>query len=203
VDPDAHFGGRQKEAYKFVVRKPKLDKVDSMYTRKTQPEEIRKVSSELCCLARCCQLFCHEDTLAVRTKFYLKSFEDRRDYGIAITSQVHFPDGSRKRKFVTLQEKEVCSTAWQKIHGIPKSTFYAYASLYNCGVVNPSHGNHGVKRPRPATVQAMGSIKAIIQDTADQMPNQYRGIGHGREDNRKMLSAGSSWKQIREDANVV
>jgi hypothetical protein len=49
----------------------------------------------------------------------------------------------------------------------------------------------------------MGSIKAIIQDTADQMPNQYRGIGHGREDNRKMLFAGSSWKQIRENANVV
>ena len=56
-DPRAHLGGREKVPYRFVVRKPSLELKESQYDRKTQEDEIRKVSSERCCGSRCCQLF--------------------------------------------------------------------------------------------------------------------------------------------------
>jgi hypothetical protein len=202
-DPDAHLGGRLKAPYRFLLRRPNLNIKESKYSQKTSDNEIRKVSSERCCAKRCCQWFPQQDTRTVRQKFYLKSFEDRREYGIAASGQMHSMDGDRKRKYMTLHGAEVCSTAWYRIHGIPKSTFFAYVEKFNEGVVNSTHGNKGCKRPRIGTVQVQGTMASIVRENADQMPHQMRGIGHGRMDTLKFLPAGNNWKQVQADANEV
>ena len=139
----------------------------------------------------------------VRQKFYLKSFEDRWEYGIAVGGQLHSVAGDRKRKFVTLEGAEVCACAWYKIHGIPKSTFHSYIDKYIIDVVSGTHGNKGVKRPRIQTVQVTGTMKAIIDENADQMPHQMRGMGNGRVDTLKYLPVGNNWKRVQADANEV
>ena len=40
----------------------------------------------------------------MRQIFYLKSFEEKREYGIAAGGQMHSVDGDYKRKYLTLQK---------------------------------------------------------------------------------------------------
>ena len=66
VDPQEFLGGRQKAAYRFVVRKPKGADRLSQYNVKTADNEVRKVSSERCCSKHCFQKFSQVLTRTVR-----------------------------------------------------------------------------------------------------------------------------------------
>jgi hypothetical protein len=116
---------------------------------------------------------------------------------------MHSIEGDRKKKYFTLHGIEVCITAWYIIHGILKSTFFTYVDKFNNGIINSSHGNKGCKRPCIGTVQVMGSMTTIINENANQMPHQMRGIGHGRMDTLKFLSTRNNWKQVQAYANEV
>ena len=70
-------------------------------------------------------------------------------------------------------------------------------------MVSGAHENKGIKRPRIGTVQAMGTMAAIIHDNTDLMPHQMRGIGNGRVDTLKFLPAENNWKRVRVDTNEV
>ena len=139
----------------------------------------------------------------MRQKFYLKSFEDRRKYGLLVGKQLHTIEGIRKHKYITLEGVEVCGTAWYIIHGIPKSTYHNYIGKYHHNMVSDAQGNKGIKQPRNGTVQAMGTRAAIIHYNADRMPHQMCGIGNGRVDTLKFLLARNNWKSVRVDTNEV
>jgi hypothetical protein len=98
-DPDAHFGGRRKEPYRFLVRKENLNTKDSQFIRKTSDVEIWKINSGRCGPKHCCQLFPHVHTFTVKQRFYLKSFEDQQEYGILAGGQMHFIQGDRKHHY--------------------------------------------------------------------------------------------------------
>ena len=133
----------------------------------------------------------------------MKSFEDRREYGIAVGGQLHTIEEIPKHKYIILKGVEVCGTAWYIIYRIPKSTYHNYIKKYHEGMVSSAHGNKGIKRPRIGTIQAMGTIATIIHDNADLMPHQMCGIGNGRVDTLKFLRAGNNWKLVRVDTNEV
>ena len=132
----------------------------------------------------------------MRQKFYLKSFKDRREYGIAIGGQLHTIDGIYKHKYITLEGVEVCGTTWYIIHGIPKSTYHNYIKKYHEGMVSGALENKRIKQPRIGTVQAMGTMAAIIHDNTDLMPHQMHGIGNGRVDTLKFFPVGKNWKRV-------
>jgi hypothetical protein len=129
-------------------------------------------------------------TLAVRQRYLLKSSDERREYDIAVGGQLHRLGHYRKRQYETLLGTKVCTTAWQKIHSIPKSTYHSYVEQYKVGTVSSTHGNACVKRPRLGAVQAMGTIAAIIEENADHMPHQMRGTVMGQMDTLKFLPSG-------------
>jgi hypothetical protein len=203
-DPDAHLGGRKKAPYRFIHRKPMVERGLSKYALKTTDTAIHAVTLIKCCELHCCRHFKPEETMALRKKFFLKSFDERREYGISVGGQLHSSDLiGGKRKYVTLVGTEVCSVAWYTIHGIPSSTFFSYLSLFKEGVQSSTHGNRGIKRPRLGTVQAMGTIAAIVKENADLMPHQMRGTVPGRMDTLKFLPAGHNWKRIQAEATEV
>ena len=203
VDPLAYLGGMLKAPYHFIVRKHRTCEKVSLVTRKTRDSEIRKVNSKYCCRRYCCQFIAQERTVMIRTRFYLKSFDERREYAISSAGQIHFFDGNPNFKVITLEGMEVCIPGWYIIHGISKSAYHTYALMYKEGVLLEDHGNKRVKRPRVGTVQATGSMKSIIDESTDQMPHQMRGIGNRRMDTLKYLPAGNNWKRVRTDANEV
>ena len=83
IDLQEHLEGRRKRPYQFIVHKPKANEKLSDYNTKTTDVEVRKVSSERCYSKHCCQIFPQALTLTVHQIFYLKSFEEKREYGIA------------------------------------------------------------------------------------------------------------------------
>ena len=93
------------------MRKPKGNDKLSQYNTKTTDAEVRKVSSARCYSKHYCQTFPQALTLIVRQIFYLKSFEEKRDDGIATGGQMHSVDGDRRRKYLTLHGEEVLDVA--------------------------------------------------------------------------------------------
>ena len=124
-DPLAYLGGRLKGPYRFLIRKPYLQEKDSQYVQKKKEEEIWKVSSRKCCKKQCCQFFPYNKTLLVRQKFYLKSFEDRRKYGIALPSREGFPIRPEKkgRRNLEGQFPKVLQEAVLPILSLQQNTF--------------------------------------------------------------------------------
>ena len=78
-------------------------------------------------------------------KFYLKSFEERWEYRIAVGRQMHIIDGHYKRKYLTLHGLEVCAIARYFIHSTPKLTFHSYVERYNEGILLIAQGKTGYK----------------------------------------------------------
>ena len=78
------------------MRKPKANEKLSQYIMKTANVEVRKVSLERCCSKHCCQSFLQVLTLTVHQIFYLKSFEEKRDYRIVAGGEMHSVDGDRR-----------------------------------------------------------------------------------------------------------
>ena len=203
ADANAHLGGRPKAPYRFIRRKTWTEEKLNLFTKKTLPNEIHTVNSQSCCLNKCIRLMRPEDTLFIRQKFWLKGFDEHREYARSVGGQFCNSGNNRKRKYVTLLGRDICATAWYKINGIPKSTFHEYMDQYKKGIVSSTHGNKDVKRPRLGTVQALVTITAIINDSTDYMPNQMRITVLGRMDTLKFLPSGHSWKKIQTDATKV
>jgi hypothetical protein len=202
---DDGLDGVKKNPYRFNVRRKLLRSDDCATTKihqKTSPEEVRKVSSVRCCAEKCCQTFDWEDTVRIRRKFHSGSFAARRETGYSVVGQLHDLPGKRK-KFITLANRDVCENAWYIIHGLSRSAFFLYKSAAKAGSVSGCHGNLGVLRPRAHTIQAEANMMTIINDTADRMPNSTREIGQKRVDNLKILPSACNWDHIRLACNHV
>ena len=202
---DDGLDGVRKNPYRFNVRRKLLRSDDCATTkiqRKTSVEEVRKVSSQRCCAEKCCQTFDWEDTVRIRRKFHSASYAARRETGYSVLGQLHDLPGKRK-KFITLANRDVCENAWYIIHGLSRSAFFLYKSAAKAGSVSGSHGNLGVLRPRPHTIQAEANMMTIINDNADRMPNSTREIGQKRVDNLKVLPSACNWDHIRMASNLV
>jgi hypothetical protein len=112
----------------------------------------------------------------IRRKFHSGSFAVRRETGYSVVGELHDLPGKRK-KFITLANRDVCENAWYIIHGLLRSAFFLYKSAAKAGSVSGCHGNLGVLRPCAHTIQAEANMMTIINDTVDRMPNSTREIG--------------------------
>ena len=65
------------------------------------------------------------------------------------------------------------------------------------------HGNSGITRPRPHTIQAEANFMTIIQENADRMPNEFRNIGRKRVNNLFVLPSVLNWDHMRDISNLV
>jgi hypothetical protein len=202
---DDGLHGVKKNPYCFNVRRKLLRSNDCATTKihqKTSPEEVRKVSSVRCRAEKCCQTFDWADTVRIWRKFHFGSFSARCKTRYFVLGQLHFLPGKRK-KFITLANRDVCENAWYIIHGLSRSAFFLYKSAAKAGSISGCHGNLGVLRPRAHTIQAKANMMTIINETADRMPNSTREIGQKRVDNLKILPSACNWNHIRLASNHI
>ena len=105
--------------------------------------------------------------------------------------------------FLTLCSREVCENAWYAIHGVSRSAYHKYKAAALAGRVNGMHGNSGITRPRPHTIQAEANFMTIIQENADRMPNDFRNIGRKQVNNLLVLPSALNWDHMRDISNSV
>ena len=199
---DSGLEGAWKNPYRHLKRRKLSPPVDTKLKRKLSDSDVQRVSSLRCCKFRCCQSFSWDDTLALRRKFYGSTFELRREIAYALQGQLHsLPE--RRKKFLTLSGREVCENAWYSIHGVSRAAYHKYKAAALAGRVNGMHGNSGITRPRPHTIQAEANFATIIQENADRMPNEYRNIGRKRVNNLLVLPSALNWDHMRDISNSV
>ena len=105
--------------------------------------------------------------------------------------------------FLTLCSREVCENAWYTIHGVSRSAYHKYKAAALAGRVNGMHGNSGITRPRPHTIQAEANFMTIIQENADRMPNEFRNIGRKRVNNLLVFPSALNWDHMKDISNSV
>ena len=199
---DSGLEGAQKNPYRHLKRRKLSPPVDTKLKQKLSDLDVQRVSSLRCCKFKCCQSFSWDDTLALRRKFYGSTFELRREIAYAVQGQLH-SILERRKKFLILSGREVCENAWYSIHGVSRVAYHKYKAAALAGRVNGMHGNSGITRPRPHTIQAEANFATIIQENADRMPNEFRNIGRKRVNNLLVLSSALNWDHMRDISNSV
>lgn len=199
---DGGLDGFPKNAYRHMKRKRMQRQSESKLNRKTSRCDIQIVSAQRCCKYRCCQTFRWEDTMTLRRMFYSSPFESRREIAYAVQGQLHSVPG-RTKKYITMAGRDVCENAWYIIHGVSRAAYHNYKAAARGGFCNGSHGNTGMSRPRPRTIQAEANVMTIINASADRMPNEFRCIGGSRVNNVLVLPCTLNWDQVRLLSNSV
>ena len=143
---DSGLEGARKNPYRHMKRRKLSPPVETKLKWKLLDSDVQRVSSLRCCKFRCCQSFNKDDTLALRRKFYGRTFEVRREIAYAVQGQLHSLP-KRRKKFLTLSGREVCENAWYSIHGVSRAAYHKYKAAALAGRVNGTHGNSGITRP--------------------------------------------------------
>ena len=199
---DLGLEGARKNPYRHMKRRKLSPPVKTKLKWKLSDSDVQRVSSLRCCKFRCCQTFSWDDMLALRRKFYGSTFEVRKEIAYAVQSQLHsLPE--RRKKFLILTSREVCENAWYSIHSVSRAVYHKYKAAAFAGRVNETHGNSGITRPRPHTIQAEANFATIIQENADRISNEFRNIGRKRVNNLLVLPSALNWDHMRDISNSV
>jgi hypothetical protein len=151
--------------------RPKLPMCITKAERFLSIEDINLVPSYICCKLNCVQPFPREKILAVRNQMWRDSNVRLRTH-VKLDVQRQFHNDSNGNRVVTLEGINVCSTAWQLIMGVSRATFFRYAKAATSGDRARHHGNYGSKKPREHTVQAIATLRCLLEKFADHMPHR-------------------------------
>ena len=88
-------------------------------------------------------------------------------------------------------------------HGCPESTFYQYTKHATQNMVAQMHGNTGLHKPRPHTIQATATLRCILNKSADHLPHRSRVLASGKKVVSKVLPAIWKWKETILKVNEV
>jgi hypothetical protein len=111
--------------------------------------------------------------MTLRCRYYYSPFESRWDIAYTVQGQLHSVPG-RTKKFITMAGNNVYENAWYIIHGVSRSAYHNYKVAARRGFCNGSHGNAGMMRPRPRTIQVEANLMTIIIGNANRMPNECK-----------------------------
>ena len=85
----------------------------------------------------------------------------------------------------------------------PETTFYRYAGYAYRGQLVQKHGNSGLLKPRAHTVQAMATLRCILDRFVDHMPHRSRMLLSSEKVVSKVLPAMWKWKESMLELNTV
>ena len=141
-------------------------------------EAIHEVPTKSCCERNCVQPFPRSEIEAIRSELHVNGgVYNRKSVLLEVHRQVH--KDSNGKEWITLKGREVCPSAWQTIHAISRATYYRYKEMTTLGKQAEGHGNLGSKKPRMHTMQATATLRVMIGDDADRMPNKTRTLNLG------------------------
>jgi hypothetical protein len=156
--------------YEYSGR-PKLPMRITKAQRLLSIEDINLVSSHICCKLNCMQSFQREKILAVRNQMWRDSDVRLRTH-LKLDVHRQFHNDSNGIRVVMLEGINVCSTAWQLIMGVSRATFFRYAETATSGHRAKHHRDYSSKKPREHTVQAIATLRCMLEKFADHMPHR-------------------------------
>jgi hypothetical protein len=83
-----------------------------------------------------------------------------------------FHNNNNENRVVTLEGINVCSIAWQLIMCVSRAKFFRYAEAATSSDRTRYHGNFGSKKLREHTVQAIATLRCLLEKSANHMPHR-------------------------------
>jgi hypothetical protein len=87
--------------------------------------------------------------------------------------------------------------------GVPKTTFYCYTGYAIDSRAAQKHENSSLVKPRAQTMQAIATLRCILDKSADHMPHRSRTLASGKKVVSKVLPATWKWKESISELNTV
>jgi hypothetical protein len=178
--------------YEYSGR-PKLPMRITKAERLLSTEDINLVSSHICCKLNYVQPFPREKILAVRNQMWRDSDVRLRTH-VKLDIHKQFHNDGNGNRVVTLEGINVCSTSWQLIMGVSRATFFRYAEAATSSHKARNHGNYGSKKPREHTVQAIATLRCMLEKSTDHMPHRSTTIPTRETVVTKTLPSSFKWK---------
>ena len=167
-----------------------------------QQLDINLVASKECCLKHCVQTFPREKIKLLREWMYVGTmFQFRLHLKLDVHCQSQID--SDGQKIVTLEGVDVCHEAWRHIMAVLESTFYRYVKHTAQNMVAQMHGNIGLRKPRPHTIQTIATLQCIHNKSVDHMPHTSRVLVSRKKVVSKILLATWKWKETIPEVNEV
>lgn len=143
-------------------------------------EAIHEVCTKSCYERNCVQPFPQSEIEAIRSELHVNGgVYNRKSVLLEVHRQIHKDNNGKE--WITLKGRKVCPNAWQTIHAISQATYYKYKEMATLGKQAEGHGNLGSKKPRMHTMQATATLRVMIGDDADRMPNRTRTLNSGEK----------------------
>jgi hypothetical protein len=102
-----------------------------------------------------------------------------------------------------LEGINVCSTTWQLIMGVSRATFFRYAEAATSGDRARLHGNYGSKKPKEHIMQAIATLRCMLEKSVDHMPHRSTTLATGEFVVMKMLPSSFKWKETLPALNSI
>ena len=159
-------------------------------------ESIAYVYEQNCCEQQCTQKFCPSTICTLRTEMHLQTFQLKCTKYIEVHKAMH-------GGFVTVEGINICPQAWRIIYNVLRRTFDRYKAKAKKDVRGAPHGNCKRTKAKTATVQAIQTLRSLLEASADHIPNLSRTLPNGKKVGLKVLPAGTEWKHLLAAVNDV
>lgn len=190
-----------KRKYRYD-RRSRAAAVEDKRSKLLSWESVGDVLERRCCDHECTQKFSPSTIRTLRIEMHLQTFQMKATKILEVHRMTHEGVGMR-RKVVTVEGIDICLLAWRLIHKVPLRTFQRYKAKAKMDVRAAPHGNLNTTKTRAATVQAIETLRLLLEASADQMPHLSRTLPTGEKVCLKVLPAGSEWKQLLASVNEV
>lgn len=196
VQGDRRVGPKRQYRTTRVRQRMRSDKLQ----RLTSEQSLFEVSTKACCMRRCTRKISPEVVKSLRHEMWSSDHKLRSHIKLEVHRHVR---RGGDRKYVLLENDEVCLKGWMIIMAVSKTEFYRQRANAGLGVRSSHHGNRGTKKRRAGTRQASASLACIVEASADLMPHRFRTLPSGERVVERVLPAGTKWKDIRGKLNEV
>jgi hypothetical protein len=202
---DKQLQGDRKRAGLRQYRYNRRTRAEAAFNKRAEMvshESIAEAFAKVCCDEQCIQKFPPSTIRALRTEMHMQSFQVKTSKNLDVHKMMR-TGATGGTQLVTIEGIDICPVAWRIVHNIPLRTFERYKAKAKAGVRGAPHGNFQQSKSRTATIQAIETLRSLLEQTADHMPHLSRTLRNGQKVGLKVLPAGTEWKQLLGIVNEV
>ena len=160
------------------------------------------MSSIICCKKNCVQPFSCAKIHTLRLQFFHEGRQYFKSHHLLNVHRQIYHDSDRK-EMITLESCDVCPNAWYTIMGVSRVTYYRWKVNAKSGVRTDEHGNVGMTKPRIHTLQAMATLRQMLEQSIDHMSHKTSTLETREKVVSKCLPSSWHWKDSLLELNIV
>lgn len=166
------------------------------------PAAILQTLRRDCCHRACMRQFTTRELATLREELYYANPKARNAMKLGVHRGFHRCSDTGQ-KLTVVEGKVLCLKAWRYVYDISAQNFSRFKKLVGAGARAQNHGNAGKQRQSAPMVQALATMKTLLDARAESMPHRTHTTPEGEKVVQKILPSGTKWKNLLTEVNHV